>query len=58
VVGLASGLIGGVTLYFVCRSEAAASDQQAASGRRARRRLAVTPVIGPGFGGASLRLAW
>jgi len=58
VVALTAGLAGGVTLYLAYRGEDSPAAKQAAAGRRGRRGLAVTPLIGPGTGGAVLRLAW
>ena len=58
-VGMASGILAAVTLYFAYRSDdAPAAKPQAAAGRRDRRQLTVTPVIGPGGAGATLRFAW
>jgi len=58
VVGLISGAASIPLLYFAYRSEGAPAGKQSVGGRRARRELAVTPVIGPTGAGAIVRLAW
>jgi hypothetical protein len=47
-----------VTLYLAYRSEGQPAAKPSAAGGRKRRELTVTPVIGPGGGGATLRFAW
>ena len=58
MVGLASSVLGTVAMYLAYRDDGRGATTQAGLGRRARRRLVVMPEIGPGGGGASLRLAW
>jgi hypothetical protein len=55
-VGLAGAVAATAVLYFAYRS--GGEPAAAAMGRRKRRELIVTPVIGPDGGGATVRFAW
>jgi hypothetical protein len=57
-VGIASGVLAAGALYFAYRSDGKPMEKATAMGRRKRRDFTVTPVIGPGGGGATVRFDW
>jgi hypothetical protein len=56
-VGIASGVLAAGALYFAYRSDGKPMEKTA-MGRRKRRELTVTPVIGTNGGGATVRFDW
>ncbi len=57
-VGITTGVLAATALLFAYRSEGRTMEKQATMGKRKRRELTVTPVIGPDGGGATVRFDW
>jgi hypothetical protein len=59
VVGVASAaVIGSFYMAYVRDSGSSESTKTAGAGHRKRRELAVTPIVTPDGGGATLRFDW